>query len=78
MTKREKFAAWMSEHTGDMIVGAVYTAVAALGVAAVVAAYKAEQRQQDELKQAVSEGKTVLPGPEGMWWILPGTSQEVA
>lgn len=60
----------ISDHREAIIAGACFTAVVGIYVAIAIAAAKQQVEMQRQLEEAVAAGKTILPNPDGSFWIL--------
>jgi hypothetical protein len=75
----QKSKVWIKEHQ-DFVVGASAVAgVAAVYAGVIVLAVKVDKAQREadaatwqEIGRATSQGASVLPGPDGSYWLIGG------
>ena len=74
----EKTKSWIKDHREGLIitgawvgVAAVYAGVVALSIKMYNNDVKETQAFQNMLSEAVSRGDSILPGPNGYYWIIP-------
>jgi len=74
----EKTKSWIKDHRDGLTTAAAVTGIAVFYgaiIAVCVKAYKddakATQNFLDTLGEAASRGDSILPGPNGYYWIIP-------
>lgn len=77
MKRSEKIKVWIENHKEDVFLAAIVTGIGAMYAGLIYAAVKVDQNQRAEnaavrkmAMEAASRGATVLPGPEGLYWVL--------
>lgn len=70
MNKFSKLRAKLAANSDAIALAGFYTALAGFFAAVIYVSVKCEQERQSILDEAIAAGKTVLPGPDGLTWII--------
>jgi hypothetical protein len=75
--KFKKTKKWIKDHEEGLVITGMVTAIVAVYGGLTIVAIKAAQKQEEEdaarrsaLGDAVARGASVLPGPDGEYWII--------
>lgn len=68
--KLKRMKAWIENHSDELIIGGVYLGCAVFTGLVVKASLKHNAQVQEQLQQAIADGKTILPNADGSYWIL--------